>query len=67
MGVGKVAGDCSAANTFVSGFQPSGSDAIARVMVLNANLTIDEISFLTLQRISWKFCSVPALSDDHEC
>lgn len=67
MGVGKVAGDFSAADTFVSGFHPSGSDAIGRVMVLNANLTIDEISVLMLQTISRKFCSVPALSNDHEC
>jgi hypothetical protein len=29
-------------------------------------LTIDEIS-VTLQRISRKFCSVAALSNDHEC
>jgi hypothetical protein len=28
MGVGEVALDCSAADTFVSCFQPSGSDAI---------------------------------------
>jgi hypothetical protein len=44
VGVGKVAGYFSAADTFVSGSQPSGSDAIEKVMVLNANLTIDEIS-----------------------
>ena len=43
MGVGEVAGYFSAADTFVSGSQPSGSDAIEKVMVLNANLTIDEI------------------------
>ena len=65
MGVGKVAGYCSAADTFVSVSQPSGSDAM-RVMVLNANLTTGEISVM-LQRISWKFCSVTALSYDHEC
>ena len=66
MGVGKVAGYCSAADTFVSGSQPTGSDAIGKVKVLNANLTIDEISVM-LQRISWKFLSVTALSNDHEC
>jgi hypothetical protein len=44
VGVGKVAGYCSAADTFVSGSQPSGSDAIEKVVVLNANLTIDAIS-----------------------
>ena len=66
MGVGKVAGYCSAADTFVSGSQPTGSDAIEKVVVLNANLMIDEISVM-LQRISRKFCSVPASSNDHEC
>jgi hypothetical protein len=66
VGVGKVAGYYSAADAFVSGSQPTGSDAIEKVMVLNANLTIDEIS-VTLQRISRKFCSVAALSNDHEC
>jgi hypothetical protein len=65
--VGKVAGECSAADTFVSDFQPSGSVAIGRVAVLNANLTIDVISVLMLQRISRKFYSVPALSNDDEC
>jgi hypothetical protein len=66
VGVGKVAGYCSAADIFVSGSQPTGSDAIEKVMALNANLTIDEISVM-LQRISWKFCSVTSLSNDHEC
>jgi hypothetical protein len=66
VGVGRVAGYCSAGDTFVSGSQPTGSDASEKVMVLNANLTIDEISVM-LQGISWKFRCVAALSNDHEC
>jgi hypothetical protein len=50
----------------LAGSQPSGTDAIEKVVVLNANLTIDEIS-VTLQRISRKFCIVTALSNDREC